>query len=331
MIESARKELLEIPTKNGHASTIARVNGETWMAWFGGTEESKPDVDIYGAVRGEDGWSKPFLLAQEDGIPHWNPVFYAEGERVTLFYKVGHTIPQWVTRVLRSEDGGKTFSPPVACVPGDVGGRGPVRNKPIRLKSGRILAPASIETPERWDAFVDISDDSLQSFHQSAFVPLRRKSEIAADFPESAFAVHGKGVIQPTLWQSVDQSVHMFLRSTEGFILRSDSFDEGETWSPAVSTGLPNNNSGIDLSKLADGRIALVLNPVHGNWAPRSPLSLYVSEDDGNTFRSVMHLEVNAGEYSYPAILSEGRTLYVSYTWKRLKMAYWEIALEARA
>ena len=267
MIRFASKEILKIPTPGGHASTLALTGGDVLMAWFGGTAEKNPDVDIYMARRTADGWQAPFRVAGEDGIAHWNPVLFADGDAVSLFYKVGHEIPEWHTRVMRSSDGGRTFTAPAELVPGDVGGRGPVRNKPLRLASGRILAPASIETATAWDAFVDISDDGGFTFRKSAFVPLNR-----SDSPCCGYPILNKGVIQPTLWQD-DSGVHMLLRSTEGFILRSDSLDEGETWSPAVSTGLPNNNSGIDLVRLPDGRIFLVMNPVGGTWAARSPLT----------------------------------------------------------
>lgn len=328
MLKRAFKELLDLPTQSGHASTIARTGGETLMAWFGGTGEGKPDVDIYMARRSGGAWGAPYRIAGEEGLPHWNPVFFAEGERVDLYYKVGHTIPGWQTRWMRSADGGRSFCAPQELVPGDVGGRGPVRNKPMRLRSGRLLAPASIETATRWDAFVDILDGA--AYRQSALVPLWREGEAkpaAADVPKP-YLVRGKGVIQPSLWQSDDGNVHMLLRSTEGQVLRSDSNDEGETWRPAYEIGLPNNNSGLDLIRLPDGRIALVMNPVSGNWAARSPLSLSLSMDGGERFQLLAHLEVRPGEYSYPAVLCEGNRLFVSYTWNRTRMAYWELELE---
>ena len=332
MWKKAEKTLIDLPTASGHASTIALVGEDVLMAWFGGTREGEPDVDIYGTRRVNGRWETPRPLAREAGMPHWNPVLFAEGRRVDLFYKAGHTIPGWQTRRLRSEDGGRTWTAPTELVPGDVGGRGPVRNKPLRLRSGRVLAPASIETPERWDAFVDISEDGGETFRASPFVPLWRSGgeKPETDGPEP-YEVKGKGVIQPTLWQSADGCVHMLLRSTEGFILRSDSPDEGESWRPAYSTGLANNNSGIDLTRLEDGRIFLVMNPVSGNWAARTPLALLVSADGGESFRPVMNLEMDPGEYSYPAVLSRGRTLYISYTWRRQKMAFWQIELEPPA
>lgn len=328
MWKSAQKTLIDLPTKNGHASTLALVGEEILLAWFGGTREADPDVDIYMTRRTEKGWQPPRLLAQEENLQHWNPVFFAQGDRVDLFYKVGHPIPAWHTRRMRSEDGGRSWTEPVEMAPGDIGGRGPVRNKPIRLRSGRILAGASIETQTTWDAFVDISDDGGDTFRRTAFVPLWRagKERPETDGPEP-FCVQNKGVIQPTLWQD-GAGVHMLLRSTEGLILRSDSADEGETWCPAYSTGLANNNSGIDLVQADDGRLWLVMNPVSGNWSARTPITLCVSTDGGSTFQEVMHLERNPGEYSYPAILAQGNRLYISYTWNRLKMAFWEIALE---
>ncbi|MDR1262052.1 MAG: exo-alpha-sialidase [Oscillospiraceae bacterium] len=328
MIQDKRKEIVDIPTRNAHASTLTRVGTSTLLAWFGGTKEGDPDVDIYLARRENSVWMPPAAVASEADLQHWNPVLFAQGDHVTLFYKVGSPISAWRTHVVESFDGGAAFTAPKELVPGDIGGRGPVRNKPIRLMSGRILAPASVETPERWDAFVDISDDGMKTFRKSAFVPLRRASDYSDGTSSAGFPVKGKGVIQPTLWQSPDGTVHMLLRSTEGVILRSDSADEGDTWSTAVSAGLLNNNSGIDAVRMDDGRIALVLNPVGINWGPRTPLSLYVSTGGEASFQPVMDLETEEGEYSYPAIISEGARLFISYTWKRLKIAYWEITLK---
>lgn len=75
------------------------------------------------------------------------------------------------------------------------------------------------------------------------------------------------------------------------------------------------------------------MNPVGNvpprNKGPRTPISVYVSSDDGQTFRELMHLEINPGEYSYPAIVSRGNKLYISYTWNRKMIAFWELELEA--
>jgi predicted neuraminidase len=115
----------------------------------------------------------------------------------------------------------------------------------------------------------------------------------------------------------------MLMRSTAGWICRSDSHDGGRSWTPAVPTGLPNNNSGIDLARLRDGTLVLAYNPVAGNWAARTPLSLAISRDDGATWRRWRDLEAGPGEYSYPAIVADGDAVTVSYTWRRERIAFW--------
>ena len=154
-------------------------------------------------------------------------MFQDDGGRIYLFHKVGPTIPAWQTMVMTSDDGGVTWSAPRELVPGDRGGRGPVKNKPIRLADGTWLAPASIES-DVWDAFVDISHDRGQTWTKSQLVPIHRSALSVADAAASSLPVpelsfQGKGVIQPTLWESEPGVVHMLLRSTAGRIYRSDS------------------------------------------------------------------------------------------------------------
>ena len=222
--------------------------------------------------------------------------------------------------VTESTDGGLTWSEPVELIPGDVGGRGPVKNKPIILHDGTWAAPASLETEELWDAFVDLSCDEGESWVQSTLVPLNRAH---ANIEGGPF---GKGVIQPTLWESKPGHVHMLLRSTAGWIFRSDSTDGGKTWCEAYSLDLPNNNSGIDLVKMCDGTLVLVHNPVAGNWAARTPLIVSTSTDNGETWNEALVLEDTPGEYSYPAVVAVGNEVHLTYTWKRERIAYWVLS-----
>ncbi len=306
------------PHAQCHASTLCRLpSGDFVAAWFGGTEEGNPDVAIWGATRSAAGWSAPRRLAKVDDRPHWNPVlFTAPDGRVHLFFKTGVKVALWETWRQVSADGGNTWSDPQPLVPGDVGGRGPVKNKPIVLADGAWLAPASVEPNKVWDAFTDRSADGGQTWAASPLAPIDHTT------------FQGRGVIQPTLWESAPGRVHMLLRSTCACICRSDSADGGRTWGPVTCTDLPNNNSGLDLAQLADGRLVLVYNPVAGDWAARTPLSVAVSADNGATWQRRFDLETEPGEYSYPSIIAVPGGVAGVYTWRRERIAFWQAAAE---
>lgn len=314
----------ERPFDSCHASTLVVLpDGEVLVAWFGGTKEGADDVAIWCSGRVNHSWSIPMKVADQEGIPHWNPVLYRDsGGVIHLYYKIGHKINSWETMVLYSSDDGRTWSEPKVLVGGDCGGRGPVKNKPILLHNGTLAAPASVENG-LWDAFVDLSYDGGKSWEASSFVPIANRVAKTDDpSPVSANDFKGKGVIQPTLWESEPGMLHMLLRSTSGQIYRSDSMDSGKTWTAAYTTGLPNNNSGIDLARLDDGMLSLVYNPIGENWGPRTPLVVGLSDDNGRNWEDRIVLEDEPGEYSYPAIVAQGHEIHVTYTWNRERIKY---------
>ena len=302
-----------------HASSLVQLtNGRFLAVWLAGTREGHPDVAIWAAVRSRGAWSAPSRLAKVDDRAHWNPVLFRDPTgSIHLFFKVGATIEQWETWVMMSADEGATWSVPRELAPGDRGGRGPVKNKPIVLASGAWLAPASLERKGEWRVFVDRTEDHGRSWQAGAPLPL------------DPSAASGAGVIQPTLWESAPGRVHMLMRSTCGWICRSDSTDDGRTWSAIVPTSLANNNSGIDLARLPDGTLALAFNPVHGSNGPRTPLRLALSMDNGLTWPRYLDLETGPGEYSYPAIIPTAMGMALTYTWRRTRIAFWHGAVEA--
>lgn len=308
------------PFAQCHASTLLRTDdGKFLVAWFGGTQEKDDDVGIWLSKGTPGHWSPAVEIAKIRGDAHWNPVLFKDPSgAITLFFKVGKEIDFWETWFKVSKDNGETWSNARELVPGDKGGRGPVRNKPIVLSDGTWLAPASNELDGVWNAFVDRSEDEGKSWKQSKFLQVSRDS------------IAGEGVIQPTLWESRAGNVHMLLRSSAGVICRSDSKDFGRTWSPVYKTSLPNPNSGIDLTKLGDGTLVLIFNPDSKNWGSRGALSLGVSTDNGETWAPIIPLEEGEedDEYSYPSIISFGDTVAVSYTWQRQRIAFWEAVIE---
>ena len=317
IIVSATKEMIfdKKITDSCHASTVLPLDdGSVIAAWFGGSSEQKNDVKIYTSVRTEeDGWSDPIVVSAADNVAHWNPVlFQKEDGTVVLYFKVGKTTEYWQTYYVTSTDG-RSWSTPRELVPGDnSGGRGPVKNKPIRLKDGTVLAPASTEIDDKYRCFVDISNDDGETWTKTAEI-------------DSKYCTWFKvPMIQPTLWQSADGSVHMFTRTKVGKIYRSDSYDNGKTWCRAYATKLPNNNSGIDLDTDDQGRIFLAYNNI-GLPGIRTPLVLSVSTDDGKTFTKIKTFEKGLAEYSYPSVVVKGDTIHITYTYERDYIAYWQI------
>lgn len=299
------------PTPACHASTVAQFEGTLYAAWFGGEKEGADDVGIWLSMRRDGIWTQPLCMAC-DAVPHWNPVLFAHGGKLFLYYKKGKSVPQWYTcfRVLE----GGVWSQPQALVPGDIGGRGPVKNKPILLKNGMICAPASIELDkapqagQKWRAFADFSRDGLHW-------------QCQADIPADA------DLIQPTLWES-EAGLHALLRSNAGAVYRSDSCDGGMTWSKAYATDLPNNNSGIDAVTFG-GRLYLAYNPVGENWGARTPLTVSMSDDNGATWCETLTIEDAPGEYSYPAIIAGEDGLHLVYTHNRQGIVYAAIGTSA--
>ncbi len=320
IIVSAEREWIftEKPTDSCHASTVLPLdNGTVVAAWFAGSSESDDDVKILTSVRGTDGkWGEPIRVSADPNVAHWNPVLFRNDDgTITLYFKVGKNTQYWKTYYSTSTDG-KVWATPKELVPGDnSGGRGPVKNKPIRLKNGTILAPGSTEIDDKYRCFVDISTDNGKTWS--------RTPEINSSFLRF-FKVP---MIQPTLWESKDGSVHMFTRTKVGKIYRSDSYDGGKTWCTAYPTNLPNNNSGIDLDTDDSGRIFLVYNPV-GIPGIRTPLTLAVSLDDGKTFTKIKTFETGLAEYSYPAVVVKGDTIHITYTYERDYIAYWQIKIK---
>lgn len=303
------------PFAQCHASTIVRTgDGEFLVSWFAGTHEKHDDVGIWISKGVPGHWSVPTEIVKVRNDAHWNPVLFRTPRgRIILFFKVGKVIDEWETWFMVSDDHGSTWTRATELVPGDKGGRGPVRNKPIVLSDGSWLAPASDEKDKVWNAYTDRSEDEGRTWSATEFISIDRN------------LIPGEGVIQPALWESSPGKVHMLLRSSAGAICRSDSEDYGKTWSPVYKTDLPNNNSGIDLTQLDDSTLVLVYNPVPENWGSRTPIVAAVSSDNGLTWSSSTTIDSGneEDEFSYPSVIHHGDTVIGTYTWKRQRIAFW--------
>ena len=309
----------EAPFPRAHASTIVEaVDGTLIAAWFGGSGEGQEDVGVWSSRRPAGGeWSPPVQLYKEPDQPAWNPVlFRGDGETVWLYFKIGPSPRAWSGAYLKSTTAGEEWSEP-GWLP--AGMLGPVRAKPIRLASGEILAGTSLETYRTWSSWMEISSDGGATWSKHG--PL-----LFGD-PERDRI----GTIQPTLLEIEPGVIRAFFRTPRrlGKIATSISRDGGRTWERIRLTRLDHPSAGIDSLRLDDGRSLLLYNP---STMQRSPLSLAISFDDGETWRDFLVVEELAegerGELSYPAMIQDSNgDLQITYTWNRRRIRHATVPL----
>ena len=301
-----------------HAATLVETpDGGLLCAWFSGEREKSFDTSIWISKRSNGVWGEPREVANGlDPVSRkryaaWNPVLWKnpKGE-IVLTYKVGDSPRMWKGFFKTSRDGGATWSAVEALPEGFLGA---VKNKPVVLKSGRIVAPSSTEFHSAfgWRSHFEYSDDG------------------GATWKISAPRISWIETIQPAIILEKDGVLRALMRSRDGYVAQSVSRDGGVSWAPLSQLKIHNPNSGLDAAALADGRFVLVCNPQKNG---RNKLSVFISPD-GESWREAAKLEDGAdGEgYSYPSVLqtSDG-ALHIVYSdnLRRIKHATlnpWEL------
>jgi predicted neuraminidase len=301
-----------MPTPSCHASTVIEVRpGELMAAWFGGSDEGRPDVAIWGAHKQNGHWQAPVELVREPNAATYNPVLFRSGDGVLwLYYKFGTSPSTWTAGRLFSRDDGRTWTAPEHL---PAGLYGPIRAKPLLLPGGVIVSGTSVESYHSWAAWIERSTDNGKSW--------TRHGPIVAPASRVPGAETTHGIIQPVVVPMKGKHLRLYARSTAtiGRICVADSHDAGITWTAARTIDLPNPNSGIDAVRLKDGRFVMIYNHTAKG---RTPLNLAVSTD-GDHWKPFHDLETEPGEYSYPAMVqgSDG-SLHITYTWQRKRIKY---------
>jgi predicted neuraminidase len=267
---------LPAPTVQSHAANLLTLpDGRLGCVWFGGTQEGVPDISIWFSALepGSSQWSEPQQLSNDSTRSEQNPILFTNTDgALWLLYTAQKAGNQDTAEVRRriSMDGGRTWGEVETLFPANETGGVFVRQLPVVLPSGRLIVPIfrCITTPgEKWvgnsdDSAVMISDDAGATWTEHVL-------------PGSLGCVHMN--IQPV----ADGSLLALFRSRwADSIYESRSTDSGSTWSEPVPTELPNNNSSIQFTALADGRLALVYNHSRAGENTERRLSLYDEIDD---------------------------------------------------
>ncbi len=352
---------LPAPTPQAHAANLTPLpNGDLGCVWFGGTQEGLADISIWFSRLGANGtWTAPTRLSSDPDCSEQNPVlFVTPTGSLWLLYTAQHGGNQDAAevRVRRSEDNGHHWGPARTLAPASPNGGVFIRHPIVVLPSGRWLLPVFHcvrPTEGDWRGDLDtsavlVSDDDGVTWQHHAV-------------PDSTGCVHMNVV------PLADGTLLALFRRRQADTIHLSRSRDGATWSAPEPTNLPNNNSSTQARVLNDGQIALVFNdssaadatarrvslydeiidestttepaqpPGAAFWgAPRAPLTLALSADNGHSWPLRRDLEVGDGycltnssrdgrnrELSYPSITqTDDGQLHVAFTYFRQAIKY---------
>jgi len=203
----------------------------------------------------------------------------------------------------------------------------------MQTSTGRIILPVESGTPvnnERWVSLCYYSDNEGYSWWPSANI-------VDLEGPRNT------GTEEPVVAELADGRLIMACRSHVGYLVRSYSEDQGETWSPPerlddlpsailaphTLARVPNtddllmiwchNPHGPKLARGEEQPTVRVAQLERKLGAVRAPLSSAISTDDGKTWQHHRDLthdpEGVYGDYGYPCVtfIEEGRVALVNY------------------
>ena len=287
----------------------------------GGVTEPSPDNRVYGFLSQDNGetWHKTGPIYPETGEAVYLTEVMVLNGVVSVFLQIhsGRFLNMRCV-VMRSEDCGRTWTDagappfyPAFCF---------VRGM-LRLKNGEIMLPCqyfpiseeenarlvvashNIADPKKqkavWDADIDhlennliVSGDGGKTYQHFRGPMISIKGKTGMNWTWS----------EPTLAQLSDGTVVMLLRfNGTGRLWRSESHDNGRTWSEPVMTDIPNPGNKPKLINLPDGRIALIHTPNEKpGFENRMPLAIWISSDDMKTWADQRIISNFPVYYCYP-------------------------------
>jgi len=258
--------------QNHAANLLPLPNGDVLCVWFGGTQEGIADISVWCSrlEKGSERWSDAVKLSDDPTRSEQNPVLFLDPDNVLwLLYTAQKSGNQdtAIVRYRQSTDFGQSWGPIATLLdqPGTF-----IRQPVVVLANGDWLLPVfycRTQPGEKWvgnndDSAVKISRDKGKNWHDVAV-------------PDSTGCVH----MNITLLK--DGSLLALYRSRwADHIYQSRSNDGGQSWSAPQATELPNNNSSIQVTTLANGDLALVFNAMSAEGASERRTSLYDEIED---------------------------------------------------
>ena len=325
---------------HNHSSSIVELpNGDLLACWFHGSgERTADDVVIMASrkPRSTGVWTKPFLLADTPNYPDTNPVLYVDKRtRLWLFWPVilAHKWESALMKFKVSADYMQPDGPPVwhrsdnlLLAPKNMGLRVEQwLGKKDTPKAKKLLELAKDEQFSRLGWFTRTHPVELPTgrmlvplYSDGYSMSLMGISDDGGDTWSASEPIVGDGNIQPAVVRKSNGDLVAYMRDNgppPQRVHRSESKDQGLTWTPTVDTDLPNPGSSVETIQTREGYWVMVGNDTERG---RHSLLVRVSADEGKTWKWQKHLELGAvgsGSFHYPsAIQAADGTIHVTYS-----------------
>lgn len=301
----------ELPGAYKHPASFTELsNGDLYLAYYGGGGEYTDDSVVWGMRKpaGEDDWGTPRIIADTPFLSEGNPVVWEAPDSVVwLFYvqRYGDTWSDSRIKAKISRDHAETWSDNfvLAFEKGMM-----VRSRPIVLDTGEYLLPIYHETGHDRDK---VGADTTSRF-------LRYDPETHR-WSESGVIHSRSGNLQPSVVQIDSEYLISYSRRgggyepvDDGWIVRSESRDGGQTWAPGEDSPFPNPNSAIDFIRLESGNLLLAYND---SMVRRSPLTIALSTDNDESYPYRRNIAEGDNTFAYPvALQARDGAIHLIYT-----------------
>jgi sialidase-1 len=310
--------------RQSEATYVELRNGSIMLAWqkfrksqYGSGDQSPADICAMVSSDGGRTWGDLRVLIKQD--PKYTQVYSPS----LLRLKNGQILCTYMATILLEEgksiirdglamvsnDEGRTFSSPVKIWTEKP--YGCASNVTKQLKNGRIIVPIEAVAGGLWTAAEHVTVGCIYSDDGGA---IWRESSNFVDVPL-------RGAMEPHIEELKDGRILMIMRTQLGAVFQSISEDGGSSWSKAQTTGLKSPESCPELIRIPQtGDLLVVWNnspydPLFDHCGKRTPLSVAISKDDGNTWQNIKDIEIDpVSMFTNPAaIVTTKNELLVTY------------------
>ena len=338
--------------KHVHGSSIIEApNGDLLSCWFYGSgERTANDVLIKGSrlKKGSDNWGDVFDMADTPDLPDCNPVLWVDNNEKLWLFWIAVRANRWENSILRYRTSinylnegtpdwnwqdniiikpGEKFSENIQLAFEEYidepmwaeyalpyskliikAAKDPEKRQkgwmtrihPLLLESGRILLPLYSDGYNV--SLIAISDNNGKSWKASS-------------------PIVGLGPIQPSLVKKKNGHIIAYMRDSgtdTKRILKSISKDNGETWSFATDTKIPNPSSSIEVLQLKNGNWIMACNDTESG---RNQMAILLSFNEGKSWEIKKYIgkhEQNSGiTFAYPSLIqSTDGLIHLTYSLK---------------